>query len=551
MRILLILFLFFSCHFIFSQDYELVGLIDNKIVTIDQTNGETSLLLEIENIPNGNVLRDLVYQESKKEFYTIVNPTDNPYLAKISLSGKLDTLKTLEPEFATIYTVEAISLYNEEIYFSASLNGGPDENDPYAESLLKINVENEIEFLTEINTEKPFPDIDVLNVTEDRIFIFDGAPPGQNFLAFYELEIDNIKKESYPKNIYNSTYIPIADFSYFNEKLFFVVNRSLYQFNTSIQKVSDINVEGFDSNINFNGLTQYPSCPLPSADLEKEIKVCNQDFIILDVENPNASYLWSDGSTNSTLTVTESGEYEVEITNSCGSRKFNTEVNFGEEPNIEWEEEIQLCNINSYKINAEFSNSRYLWSDGSTNPSLTVNKSGKYEVNVTNSCGSKKYSTIINFQFSPSDVKIEAEPVSCDSYTLSLNRYQKGIKYTWQDTVEDTVYFAKKTDWYKLKASNDCGTKTDSVYVEIPKLSNIIIPNIITPNNDQKNDKFEIDERLQNASISIFNRYGRLVYQNPRYLNDWDSENLNSGHYFYQITLDCGDIYKGWVEVRK
>lgn len=482
MRILLILFLFFSCHFIFSQDYELVGLIDNKIVTIDQTNGETTLLLEIENIPNGTGLRDLVYQESKQEFYTIANPTNNPYIAKISLSGKFDTLKILETEFAKIYTVEAISLYNEEIYFSASLNGGPEDNDPYAESLLKVNAENEIEFLTEINTEKPFPDIDALSVTEDRIFIFDGAPPGQNFLEFYEMENSNLETISQPNNIYTSTYMPISDFCYFNNELLFVVQKSLYLFDTSIKKVIDINANDFNSNKNFNGLTQYPSCPLPSTDLEEEIKVCNQDFIILDVENPNSSYLWSNGSTNSTLIVTESGEYEVEITNACGSRKFKTEV---------------------------------------------------------------------LFQYPPQEIDIQVEAKSCVSYSLQSKNYNKNYTYFWQENNEDSVFNATESGWYRLTAQNECGSKTDSVYVEIEDFSDISLPNIITPNGDKKNDKFVIDERLQNATISIYNRYGKLVYQNPRYLNDWDSGNLNSGNYFYQITLECGDTFKGWIAVRK
>lgn len=481
-RLILLIFLFLNSYIIFSQDYELVGLIDNKIVTIDKNTGETTLLIEIQNLPNGTGLRDLVYHESKQEFYTIANPTDNPYIAKISLSGEFDTLKTLETEFATIYTVEAISLYNEEVYFSASLNGGPDDNDPYAESLLKINLENEIVFLTEINTEKPFPDIDVLNVNEDRIFIFDGAPPGQNFLEFYEMENNNLESISQPNNIYTSTYMPIADFCYYNDELLLIVQKSLYLFDKSIKKVIDIDTNGFNSNENFTGLAQYISCQLPSSDLEKEIEICFGDSIVLDVEHPNSYYLWSNGSTNSSINVTESGVYEVEITNSCGSKKFKTEV---------------------------------------------------------------------FFQYPPLDFNILIKPINCDSYSLLPKNYNKNYTYMWQDNSEDSIFTATKTGWYKLKASNSCEERADSVYIEIEDYKDIMLPNIITPNGDQKNDKFVIDERLQSAAISIYNRYGKLVYQNPRYLNDWDSGNLNSGNYFYQIALDCGDIYKGWIEVRK
>lgn len=481
-KIFLFIIFLFRFHSIFSQDYELVGLIDNKIVSIDQATGDTKIIIEIENIPNEDVLRDLVYQESKKEFYTIVNPTDNPYIGKISLSGEFQILNTLNASFTEIYTVEAISLFNEEIYFSASLNGGPNENDPYAESLLKINLENKIEFLTEINTEKPYPDIDVLNVIKDKIFIFDGAPPNQNFLAFYELDLNNLPEESYPQNIYNSTYMPIADFTYFNNKILFVENRSLYQFNTTIEKIIDINTENISSNEILKGISQFLPCSLPTINLDNKITTCNQDYIVLDVENENSTYLWSDGSVNSSLTVNKSGTYEVEITNSCGSKKFKVDVKFESHPN---------------------------------------------------------------------DIKIEIEPNSCDSYLLQPKNYNKRYNYLWQGHTTDSIYTVTKTGWYKLIASNDCGTKTDSIFIEIKNYTEILLPNVITPNNDKKNDKFVIDERLQGAEISIYNRYGKLVYQNPRYLNDWDSGNLNSGHYFYQITLDCGDYYKGWIEVIK
>ncbi|SMG06878.1 hypothetical protein SAMN05661096_00001, partial [Marivirga sericea] len=309
---ILFLLLTLCCHSVLSQNYELVGLIDNKILKIDPKTGKTTLLLEIRNLPNGTDLRDLVYQNSKQEFYTIANPSNNPYLGKISLTGEFEASEPLEAEFATIFTVEAISLYNDEIYFSASLNGGRNDNDFYSESLLKINKESELEFLTEINTEKPYPDIDVLNVTDDGIFIFDGAPPNQNFLEFYELDLDNLNTSSYPQKIYSASYIPLADFCFYESQLHFIAEKSLYTFTNSIQKVVEINTEEINSERNFVGLTQFPGCPLPTANLENEILVCNEESITLDVEYPNSTYLWSDGSTNSTKNVNESGIYEVE-----------------------------------------------------------------------------------------------------------------------------------------------------------------------------------------------------------------------------------------------
>ncbi|MHA8052742.1 gliding motility-associated C-terminal domain-containing protein [Aquirufa sp. OSTEICH-129A] len=56
-----------------------------------------------------------------------------------------------------------------------------------------------------------------------------------------------------------------------------------------------------------------------------------------------------------------------------------------------------------------------------------------------------------------------------------------------------------------------------------------IIPQGITPNGDGKNDKLVIDgiAGLKNK-LSIFNRWGNLVFEKENYSNDWGGEYLSS-----------------------
>jgi gliding motility-associated-like protein len=72
------------------------------------------------------------------------------------------------------------------------------------------------------------------------------------------------------------------------------------------------------------------------------------------------------------------------------------------------------------------------------------------------------------------------------------------------------------------------------------------LPNIITPNNDGKNDRFEIGEySLENApSVSIVNRYGKIVFEANRYINQWDASELEDGQYFYVIQFRDRDQTK-------
>ncbi len=58
------------------------------------------------------------------------------------------------------------------------------------------------------------------------------------------------------------------------------------------------------------------------ADLGSDTTACYS--LILGVNNEGQNYLWSDGSTNQTLTVTESGEYYVKVYNDIGCEEFDT-----------------------------------------------------------------------------------------------------------------------------------------------------------------------------------------------------------------------------------
>jgi gliding motility-associated-like protein len=68
----------------------------------------------------------------------------------------------------------------------------------------------------------------------------------------------------------------------------------------------------------------------------------------------------------------------------------------------------------------------------------------------------------------------------------------------------------------------------------IPNPRAIIIPNVMTPNGDNKNDKFIIENLMDwdTRELTIMNRWGGMVYQNADYKNDWDGGTLSDGVYF-------------------
>jgi gliding motility-associated-like protein len=83
--------------------------------------------------------------------------------------------------------------------------------------------------------------------------------------------------------------------------------------------------------------------------------------------------------------------------------------------------------------------------------------------------------------------------------------------------------------------------------------TDLVIPNIITPNNDGKNDVFKIVglESYPGSQLLIFNRWGNEVYRADNYKNDWNGGGLAEATYYYILNRKehTGEVtpLKGWV----
>jgi len=89
-------------------------------------------------------------------------------------------------------------------------------------------------------------------------------------------------------------------------------------------------------------------------------------------------------------------------------------------------------------------------------------------------------------------------------------------------------------------------------------IGEVMVPNVITPNGDGKNDVFRIDglELHPNNTLSIFNRWGNEVYRsNGPYKNDWNGNGLNEGTYYYLLKIKEKDGSErsntGWITLIK
>lgn len=81
------------------------------------------------------------------------------------------------------------------------------------------------------------------------------------------------------------------------------------------------------------------------------------------------------------------------------------------------------------------------------------------------------------------------------------------------------------------------------------------IPNIITPViADNKNDFFEISYADAASkpvfALKVFNRWGKLVYEDENYQNTWAAEGLQNGIYYYEVKINSKLSCRSWLHVQ-
>jgi gliding motility-associated-like protein len=99
---------------------------------------------------------------------------------------------------------------------------------------------------------------------------------------------------------------------------------------------------------------------------------------------------------------------------------------------------------------------------------------------------------------------------------------------------ETTMYY------YTVIDTNGCRS-TDSVLVTITRPDHVDVMNVITSNDDGYNDTWIIDgiQFFPSTFVTVFNIYGKEVYKNEDYKNDWrgtyKDNLLPNGTYYYTV----------------
>ena len=220
---------------------------------------------------------------------------------------------------------------------------------------------------------------------------------------------------------------------------------------------------------------------LPVVDLGADQAYCagNPFSATLNAGNAGSTFLWNDGTTTQTLAVDTAGTYWVEVTTANGCVSTDTVVVTEETIMVDLGADQEFCmgDVINVTFDAGNTGSSYVWSNGSTNQTLTVTSAGTYWVAVVSPTGCLGTDTVEVIEVAAPVVALGDSSV-CDGATLTLDAGAGFATYAWSTSATTHTIDVMTAGTYTVTVTNAAGCESvDSSIVSVSTVS-VSVPDV-------------------------------------------------------------------------
>lgn len=306
--------------------------------------------------------------------------------------------------------------------------------------------------------------------------------------------------------------------------------------------------------------------------------VCMPDDIVfqnLSIGGKTYEWTFGDGTGTTrvdTLNITHNykapGTYKVVLRavddDTCIGEDIATTTVIVSQPKFTVSDDTQLCFGDELTLMASGGTS-YQWisadstfSSNERTPVVSPDQNTTYYVTMTDANGCDGADTVFVEVIPHVVIDFEYEKLhDCFSRpsVRFVNKSGEGDSFRWimgdgNTSEEDEFVYAYENDGnYNVTLA---GTREFCVYEKSVSINmrTVRIPNVLTPGVKDHNDTFIIESDTE-VHLKIFNRWGKLLYENESYNDTWDGEEHPSGVYYYEAEVAEETICKGWVHLIK
>ncbi len=293
------------------------------------------------------------------------------------------------------------------------------------------------------------------------------------------------------------------------------------------------------------------------------------------------TYTWSNGSSGATNNNLSAGSYTVTITDANGCTHIVQNINVSQPASPLTTVIDSVRHVSCYGENNGFimvhgtggtAPYQYAWSNNATTNSIAFLTAGTYRVTVTDANGCADIDTVVINQPSAIVVHSLITNASCNygkdgKIELEVTGGAPPYNYLWSNnvTLSNNVNIGSGNYTVTITDNTNC-THTSNFLVKASDVDCLLIPDLITPNGDGVNDRFEIKgiQYFEKVDIEIFNRWGSKVfsfsgsgieYTDPA--KQWDGtykdkEKCSPCSFVYIVNVYTGkNPYQGIVTVKQ
>ncbi len=217
--------------------------------------------------------------------------------------------------------------------------------------------------------------------------------------------------------------------------------------------------------------------------------------------------------------------------------------------------QVNLCK-GTFTLSALEGFENYMWPDGSTEQEYIVSSPGVVDVIF----GNAQCNYIQTFEVLP-EKAVAIESVEIDDF--QSNNSVRIILGTEEDVTntyfsidgglnfQDFNFFNNVLPGvYNLVVDNGCAISEEQIIVGG-------VPSFFTPNNDSINDIWNMRNAsyFPNFKISIFDRYGKMIFSFDENSNGWDgtfnNTDMPANDYWYSLEMTEGKTFKGFFTLKR
>ncbi|MEP7263683.1 MAG: choice-of-anchor L domain-containing protein [Bacteroidota bacterium] len=299
---------------------------------------------------------------------------------------------------------------------------------------------------------------------------------------------------------------------------------------------------------------------------------CRGGSVIISATTPGLNYLWSNGSTDSVVTINDNVTLTVDITNlnGCVARSNPpVVVKVYEYPVISFtadsSSECDAFKIRFRNYSTYDSGSSFAWTFGD---SVTSNQSSPIHWYTVN--GIYNVSLAITTPFGcasvdSSEIEIVRYPDPVSKFIMEsnienvfagpivfINESENANRYLWDfgdqsgSTEANPTHDYREPGYYKISLTAYNPANCENKEIKEVTVAPLFIPSAFTPNGDGRNDIFPgglpADMDVNSYEVNIYNRWGQRIFHSENPAIGWngtdaDGSKAQSGSYVYEMKI--------------